>query len=183
MKASGFAALLPAVIRNALPGDATLATLLDVMELFADPVDLRLRTLDRVFDALSTAAPFAPMLARWVDLEWLYADEDETDPMAAASAWLDSGLPLGRLRVLIEHSHALAQARGTAHGLARFLELATGVRGFVVSDASQGAAPFHLRVFIPDAAASQSALIERIVNAEKPAYATWEAVSNDKTGA
>jgi phage tail-like protein len=183
VKAGEFEAILPAVFRNALPGDATLASLLDVMESFADPVDERLGTLERIFDALSTAGRFAPMLARWVDLEWLYADADETDPMVAARAWLDSGLPIGRLRLLIEQSHALAQARGTARGLVRFLEIATGIKGFAVSDASQGAAPFHLRVFIPDAAKAQSALIERIVNAEKPAYATWEAVSNIETGA
>lgn len=179
MKAAEFGAFLPATFRSALPGDEILATILGVMESYLDPVDARLQTLDRIFDATSDAATFVPMLARWVDLEWLYADAED-DPAAAALAWQDSGLPLGRLRLLVEQSHALAQARGTARGLARFLEIATGVRGFLVSD--EGGTPFHLRVTIPDAAMSQSALIERIVNAEKPAYTTWEAVSNVQTG-
>lgn len=182
MKAEEIAALLPAVFRNALPGDTTMAALLDAMEVLQDPVERRLASVDGVFDALTTSDPFAPMLARWVDLEWLYADEDQTDPFAAAQSWFESGLPIGRLRLLIEESHRFAQERGTARELVRFLEIATGVDGFSVDDAITGGAPFHLRVLVPPAAQNHMSLIERIVNTEKPAYATWEAVTQDSKG-
>jgi phage tail-like protein len=176
VKADEIAGLLPAVFRQALGTDATLRALLEVMEAMQDPVEVQLGRLHQVFDALATDDRFAPMLARWVDLDWLYGGDDADDPGAAAQAWLDSGMPLGRLRLLIHASHTLAQERGTAHGLVRFLEIATGVRGFRVDDANQGARPFHLYVHVPAAAAEQIVLVHRIVDAEKPAYTTWEPV-------
>jgi len=175
MKAGEIAAVLPAVFRDILPNDPTLAALLDISEALQDPVELRLADLSLVFNALVTDDRFAPMLAGWVDLVWLYADDD-AELETAAQAWSDSGIPAGRLRLLIGAAHTLSQERGTARGLVRFLEIATGVTGFGVDDALGPDTPFHLRVRVPAAAASQVTLIERIVNAEKPAYVTWEAV-------
>jgi hypothetical protein len=175
MKAAEIAQILPAVFRDILPYDPTLAALLDISEGLQDPVEMRLADLSLVFNALVTEDRFAPMLARWVDLVWLYADDD-AELETAAQAWSDSGIPAGRLRMLIGTAHILSQERGTARGLVRFLEIATGVAGFAVDDALGPDTPFHLRVHVPQAAAPQMTLIERIVNAEKPAYVTWESV-------
>ena len=115
MKSDEIAGLLPAVFRSVLQNDATLQTILDTMAAMLDPVEVRLAELDEIFDAIRTDDAFLPMLAQWVDLSWLLSSDSlSVDP--------------GRLRMLIEESHTLSQERGTADGLVRFLEMATGVR-------------------------------------------------------
>jgi phage tail-like protein len=163
VKSDEIAGLLPAVFRTVLQNDATLQTILDTMAAMLDPVEVRLAGLDEIFDAIRTDDAFLPMLAQWVDLSWLLSGDNlSVDP--------------GRLRMLIEESHTLSQERGTADGLVRFLEMATGVAGFAVDDAAQTGTPFHLRVRVPASAAAQANLIARIVDAQKPAYTTWESL-------
>lgn len=173
MKADEIAALLPTVFRRTLPADAVLSSLLAVLERLEDPIETRFAGLAEIFDPIRTDDRFVPMLARWVDLEWLYADDDD-DPAGSLQAWLESDIPVGRMRLLISASSMLSQRRGTAGGLRVFLEIATGVSGFHIDDA--GPRPFHLVVGVPEAALPQMGLIERIVDAEKPAYTTREFV-------
>ncbi|HEY1656490.1 MAG TPA: phage tail protein [Candidatus Tumulicola sp.] len=175
MNSDEIAALLPAVFRAAVPTDPTLQVLLDVMASHVAPVENRLTNLSEIFDAVTSEEAFVAMLALWVDLGWLFASDD--DDAAVTGDWSSSTIDPGRLRMLIETSHRLSQERGTADGLVRFLETATGVKGFEVANADPDAAPFHLQVRVPAAASGQMNLIVRIVNAEKPAYTTWEAVT------
>jgi len=165
VKSDQIAALLPSVFRRAYASDPTLQAVLAVMERFLDPVEERLAHLDVVFDVLETDERFVPLLARWVDLEWMYASENAV------------GIPIGRLRALVGASHALARERGTKQGLTRFLEIATGVRGFSIDERAPDLKPFRLRVHVPQAAVAQMSLIQRIVNSEKPAYLIAEIVS------
>ena len=62
----------------------------------------------------------------------------------------------------------------------RFLETATGVRGFAIDEQVPGEGglprPFHLRVHAPRETEPFRVLIERIVEVEKPAYVTYELV-------
>jgi phage tail-like protein len=177
VNANAIAAYLPAVFREAIANDPTLQSLLEVMAGLQDPVETRLADLRAIFNPLVTDERFTLMLARWVDLVWLYAnDDDDVGSMLAAGT--DSSIPPGRLRALIRASHVLAAERGTAKGLVRFLEIATGVKGFFIEDAAAGGAPFHFFVHVPRAAAAQAALVARIVNAEKPAHATWESIAS-----
>jgi hypothetical protein len=72
----------------------------------------------------------------------------------------------------------LSQWRGTARGLILFLEIATGTRGFEISEQIAGPdgrpQPFHIRIRAPEAVRLHRVLIERIIESEKPAYVTYE---------
>jgi hypothetical protein len=84
----------------------------------------------------------------------------------------------GQLRELIAAAAYLSQWRGTAKGLKLFLETATGMSGFElvenVEDAGGDQPPFHIRILAPPEAQPHVALIERIVDQEKPAYVSYE---------
>ena len=117
-----------------------------------------------------------PYLAGWVDLDWLLVAAP-SEPVATNST-LASGL--GPLRELVAAAADLARWRGTARGLLRFLDTATGVPGFAIEENVSGderrPRPFHLRIVAPAEAAVYRPLIERVIVAEKPAYATYELV-------
>ncbi|WP_084141328.1 phage tail protein [Cryobacterium roopkundense] len=103
-----------------------------------------------------------PYLASWVDLDWL------TGPTPGGS-----GVDPARQRDLVANAADLSARRGTPAGLARFLQLATGVGGFGVVD-DPGA--FHVVVHIPADAAGQVDLVHRIVGVMKPAHITHDLV-------
>jgi phage tail-like protein len=172
MKSAEIAQFLPAVFRNRLEGDAVLSSVLDVMEMLHAPIEAVLAEIDATYDPRRASAPFVAMLARWVDLERV--DDTGTD----RTARLADDVPVGRLRELVARSFEISQWRGTSRGLALFLELATGVDGFLIEEpsANDPASAFHLRVHVPAAAANAMRLIERIVDSEKPAYTTWESL-------
>ena len=188
MRSEEIARLLPDVFQAALrppdqgvvEPDRRLAALLEVMEGHHEPVERVLDTLHEHLDPRLAPDRFVPYLAGWVDLEWLLLaapGEPIPGPVPLASG-------LDRLRELVADASYLARWRGTARGLLRFLDVATGVPGFTVEEhvsAGETAAgqdvpvrPFHIRVVAPRAAEPHRALIERIVASEKPAYVTWE---------
>lgn len=177
MKRAAIERLLPEVYRRTVREGGPLAALLGVMEGLHAPAE---RVLERVADVFSPhRAPdaFVPLLAGWLDLERIF-DVPTHDAVPAASLARPIGTGLGRLRELVASAAHLSQWRGTARGLLRFLEVATGVRGFAVDESVPGddgrPRPFHIRVRVPRAAAAHRALIERIVRAEKPAYVTHD---------
>jgi hypothetical protein len=114
------------------------------------------------------------MLADWVDLT----------RFMRASAFADGGTQdlissgNGRLRELIAAALELSQLRGTRLGLLRFLETATGLKGFEIeenpSTADGEPRPFHILVHAPPEARAHESLIRRIVGQEKPAYVTCD---------
>ncbi len=85
---------------------------------------------------------------------------------------------LGNLRELIANAAYLSQWRGTKRGLLLFLQIATGTSNFEIEEQTTGAnAPprsFHIRVRAPRETELHRALIERIIQLEKPAYVTYE---------
>jgi hypothetical protein len=85
---------------------------------------------------------------------------------------------LGRLRELVAAAGEISRWRGTARGLRLFLQTATGVRDFVLDERVPGPdgrpRPFHLRVHAPASLLPHRALLERIIEREKPAYVTYE---------
>jgi phage tail-like protein len=184
MDSETIARLLPGVFQTALhpvaagvvEPDRRLGAMLGVMETLHGPVETVLRDLDRYLDPRLAEPTFVPYLAGWVDLDWLLvADPSET---VATTPTLASGL--GTLRELVAAAAELARWRGTARGLLRFLDTATGVPGFAIEENVTGddrrPAPFHLRIVAPVAASVYRPLIERVIVAEKPAYATYELV-------
>jgi phage tail-like protein len=160
-------ALLPAAFQRSARAGGPLGALLGAMEGLHEPSEAVLRDLDARFDPWRAPDAFVPLLARWVGLEGLVAPEGSGDGPVA----------LGRLRALIAEATRLSQLRGTPGGLVRFLEIATGMAGFEIVEEVAGpdgrGIPFHFVVRVPVGAGGQRALIERIVEREKPAHTTY----------
>jgi phage tail-like protein len=187
MKRAEIELLLPEIIRRTIPPENARVTaaleanplplLLDVMELLHAPDEAVLAEIDRYFDPYRAPDGFVAYLAGWVDLDdlWIANPQEFT---ARTLPPFPGGV--GRLRELVAASVYLSRWRGTAQGLLRFLETATGVRGFSideqVTDDEGEAIPFHIRVHVPQDAARFRTLIERIIGKEKPAYVTYEIV-------
>ena len=81
------------------------------------------------------------------------------------------------MRELVASAVELSQWRGTARGLLRFMEVATGVKGFRIEERVPDAAgrprAFHIQVIAPAAVEPHRPMLERIVELEKPAYVTY----------
>lgn len=158
MNSRRIAHLLPAVMRRTLEFSPPLAAILGVMEAMHAPSEEALRRFHEFVNPYAAPERFVPYVAGWVGLELVL---DERGGISAGSA---------RLRELVAASSMLAKWRGTARGLLLFLEIATGLQGFEVSEPR----PFHFVLTLPPGAAAHRELIERIVSSEKPAYVTAE---------
>ena len=180
MQRAAIEQLLPSVFKRVLSEHAPASPLdavLDVMETMHAPCERAIDSVANVFDARHTEERFLTMLAHWVNLDRIF-------PKRAAEGvpgdWRPQVAPLapGRLRELIHNAAWLAQWRGTAAGLRRFLEIATGAAPFELQEEVPGEdrqiIPYHVRIVAPKSSQSQQALIVRIVEQEKPAYVTWE---------
>ncbi|HKV88854.1 MAG TPA: phage tail protein [Candidatus Dormibacteraeota bacterium] len=164
--------LLPAVFQRTIGTTTPLDALLEVMEDLQAPSEEVLAGLDRYFDPRRAPDPFVPFLARWVDLERaLLQPAPHYYRPGSAEAPLQSGM--GRLRELVASAAYLSMWRGTVTGILRFLEVATGLGGFAVDEHVPGR-PFHVRFTGPKEAAPYAAMVNRIIDMEKPAYVTFE---------
>jgi hypothetical protein len=175
--------LLPAAYQRAATPGSVLSALLDVMEAMHAPDEAVLDNVDDLFAAYRTRGQLLPFLARWLALDHLVPPGRPGGAGGAGAAGLASSLlapggatrlalPAGRLRDLVAEGATLAQSRGTADGLRRMLEIATGVTGFTIEEPADR--PFHFVVRVPPTAADQLTLVRRIVAAEKPAATTAE---------
>jgi phage tail-like protein len=175
MKRTEIEQLLPGVFQRTMQEGTLLFALLEVMEALPAPDEAILDQLDMYFNPYCTPDAFVPFLASWIDLDRLLLEVPE-EFKDQASPPLPSGM--GRLRELVAAAPFLAQWRGTAKGLLRFLETATGIQGFSLDEHALGPdnrpRPFHLLVRLPPAANVYRMLIERIIESEKPAYVTYE---------
>lgn len=165
--------LLPEVFRRTAHPGTPLSALLGAMEALHAPPERALQDLGRYFNAYRAPDAFVSFLARWVDLDWLLTDAEAAPGVALP---LPSGL--GRLRELVAAAAYLSKWRGTAKGLVRFLQTATGAEGFRIEenplDGDGFPRAFHLLIHAPAEAAAFRSLIERIIEMEKPAYVTYE---------
>jgi phage tail-like protein len=164
MKLNEIEQLLPSVFQRSAGQGSPLYALLAAMETLHAPVEEILQRVFTYFSAYQTRDEFVPYLASWVDLAWLAADDGRVLPFPGG---------LGHLRGLIDGAADNAHWLGTARGLRVFLETATGA-GMIVEDAQPGT--FHLIVRAPAAAQEYEQTIRRIIETEKPAYATYEVV-------
>ena len=175
MKQTDIAQLLPGIFQRTLGDQNPLSALLAVMEALHEPDEDVLDQLDTYFDPYRAPDRFVPYLAGWVDLERLLVESPEEREQTAAAP-LPTGM--GRLRELIAAAAYLSQWRGTARGLQRFLETATGVHGFEIDESGETAAgrrrAFHIRIRAPKATEPFRVLLDRIIEIEKPAYVTYE---------
>lgn len=184
MKRSAIERLLPEIFRRTLRSEAPLGAVLDLMEGLHAPSERALSRLGGILDARASDEDFVPYLACWLDLDRLFDQAPEDGEVASARRHsISTGT--GRLRELISSAPYLSQWRGTARGLIRFLEVASGVGGFTIDEAvpdAQGVPrPFHIRVKAPASVALHRNLIERIIRLEKPAYVSYELSFEERT--
>lgn len=165
MDADRLTALLPECLRQVVPASPAFQALLAVMAGLHAPIESRLAGLEQLFDPWRTPDPFLPRLAAWLDLDRLLDLPDEAQLLSTGTAclrhWLAGAVEAGRWR-------------GTAKGLQRLLELATGTIGFVIIEDPPGAPPFHLQVQAPASLTAHQSLLEALINEGKPAHATAE---------
>jgi phage tail-like protein len=175
MKREEIERLLPRVFRRTVRPGGPLLALLEVMEALHEPSEAALRRLDAALDPRRAPDAFVPFLAHWLDLDRLF-EQRPAQGGAPATAPITTGL--GRLREVVAAAARLSQWRGTARGLQAFLETATGTPGFAIDEQVSGAdgrpRPFHVRIRAPAGTAVHRALIERIIEQEKPAAVTFE---------
>jgi phage tail-like protein len=177
--------LLPQVFQRTLRPGSPLQAVLEIIEELQAPAEDVLARLHEYFNPYWTDTRYLTMLAYWVNLEPIFP------PRPAATSEPDwspraSTIPSGRLRELIANAARLSGWRGTAYGLIKFLEIATGERGFRLEETVVGKdglpLPFHVRIVAPESARAQRELIQRIVELEKPAYVTWELTFEQSSG-
>lgn len=169
MRPAEIATLLPGVIgRTRTPGAAgdVLSALLMAMEAMHRPCEDVLSRVPDLFAPQVTDDAMVGFLAGWADVDRYVRNDHDGTPT------LPSGL--GHLRQLVSLSVELSRRRGTKAGLKLFLEVATGVTGFVVLDERDGVTPpFHLVVRLPADAEPFRDLVREIVAAERPAHMTF----------
>lgn len=179
MKQNEIVQLLPTIFQRTMQEGTPLFALLAGMEALSAPDEAVLERLEAFFNPYRAPDSFVPFLASWVDLEWILLEASEE--FTALTPPLPSGI--GRLRELVAAATFLAQWRGTAKGLLRFLETASGMQGFVINervlDSHGRPRPFHIVVQVPPEAAPYQAMIKRIIDSEKPAYVTYDLQVND----
>lgn len=180
MKRAEIETLLPIVFQRAALEGSPLYALLEAMEALHAPSEAVLASVDAVFDPRRTPDRFVPLLARWLYLDRLLEDRGGPGGGPGTSATWDTLMTAGRgrLRELVAAAAYLAKWRGTAAGLRRFLEVATGAAPFVIDERVPGPGgrpvPFHVRVRAPGGTEPHRGLITRIIETEKPAYVTYE---------
>lgn len=174
MKQNDIAQLLPAIFQQTLQQGTPLSALLEVMEALPALDERVLEQIETFFNPYQAPDSFVPFLAGWVDMAWIFLEQSQEPTKLTPQP--PSGM--GRLRELVASATFLAQWRGTARGLLRFLETACGVQGFLVEEQVPGPdgrpRPFHISVQAPPAAAAYQPLLRRIIESEKPAYVTYE---------
>ena len=166
------ASLLPDALRRSDRPESPTRALLEVATAMLGPIEAELDRLHENFSARGARDRFVAMLAQWLDIDGMLRDADGT--LLARDRPIPT-LPtgLGRLRELVAAAAEVARWRGTATGLLRTMERATGLTGFTIDEnPDDGAGPraFYFRVTAPAAARAESALLRRILELEKPAF-------------
>jgi hypothetical protein len=185
MKQAEIQQLLPEIFQRAVHPGNPLFAVLSVMELLQAPSETILQNLETHFDPRRSPDRFVAYLASWVDLDRLLSTAPvpaSARPDPAAPATFPTGL--GRLRELVAAAPYLSRWRGTARGLMTFLEIATGLRGFVIAEQPPGPdglpRPFHLGIQAPAMAPATRLLVVNIIELEKPAYVTYDLTFADE---
>jgi phage tail-like protein len=142
--------------------DDFLGRFLLIVESILSPIERTIDNLGYYFDARLTPPEVLPWLASWLGLV------------------LDERWPEQRRRDLIRAAVELYQWRGTRRGLSEFLRLYTGLTPEIIETAVDRRAAseheafrFVVRLRGPQAGSLDRALVETIIDAEKPAHAGY----------
>lgn len=137
-----------------------LARFLLIFEAILAPIDRTIENIASVFDPDVAPADVLPWLGSWLGLAF------------------DEGWPEERRRELIRSAAMLYHWRGTKRGMSEFVRIYTGVMPEIVeptlsqlSNSRDLAFRFTVRLTVPRGAPIDRALLQRIIDAEKPAFA------------
>lgn len=176
MKQSDIEALLPETFRRTLAPGSPLSALLQVMEDLHAPVEQALADPAALLSPYQAPVPFVFMLAHFMDVERFLPQA--RDPQGLATAAIPPSTGIGRLREWVRGAPEMSRWRGTARGLTLMLETATGLQPYgVLEDVVDEAGiprPFHIRIVAPVAALPHRALLDTILEQEKPVFVTHE---------
>ncbi|NJM06497.1 FHA domain-containing protein [Candidatus Gracilibacteria bacterium] len=156
--ADDYLALLPPIYHD----DPFLSRYLLIFKSILDPIERMIGQVDLYFDPRIAPEQLLPWLATWVDLV------------------LNEKWPLERRRELIGYAATLYRWRGTRRGLSDYLRIYTGTRPRIVEpgqerngEAKLSDHTFAVYIEVADPAQLDRDLIERIIEAEKPAHAAY----------
>jgi hypothetical protein len=175
MQASDIAKFLPENFRRAaLRTDGATAALLAAMEGLHAPDEEIIANFDRYISPWRAPDNFVMLQASWFGLDRYF---DWTGGRAGLGQPIFAG-GIANLRLLVAEAAELMRRRGMAATLLRFLELATGTRGFSLRDGAPDnpARAFHFTLTAPAQLQPLHDLIERIVEGERPAHASYAIV-------
>ncbi len=147
---SRYLAYLPPIYQ----GHPFLGRFLLAFEGVVAPIEQTVDHFDLYLDPSTAPAFFLEQLAAWLGLT------------------LDEKWPLEKRRAVMAEAAELYRRRGTRWGLARHLEIYTGLVPQIVEPEDR---PFHFRVLlrVPAGQSVDRATVERIVEANKPAHTTY----------
>ena len=122
-----------------------------------EPLEQRQDHIEMYFDPHTCPASFLPWLASWFDLS------------------LNTRWPEARIRALLAEAMDLYSLRGTQYGLARMIEVCTGLSPVITDIPSQ---PFVFRIRIALPPGSPRDMLDRelladLIQAHKPAHAGY----------
>jgi phage tail-like protein len=133
-----------------------MARFLAIFESTGAPIEWTIDNFDMYLDTGTAPKGFLPWLANWFSISF--------DP-----TWSEE-----QRRTLLSEAHEIFARRGTRKALSRVLEIYTGVEPEIV-DLEEKADPFTFTVKVPLAESQVDRdLLERIVDANKPAHTNYE---------
>jgi len=137
-----------------------LARFLLIFEAILAPIDRTVENISHAFDPDVAPAAVLPWLGSWLGLAF------------------DEGWPEERRRELIRSAAMLYHWRGTRKGMSEFIRIYTGVVPEIVepslgqlANSRDLAFRFTVRLTVPQGTAIDRPLLQRIIDAEKPAFA------------
>jgi phage tail-like protein len=131
-----------------------MARFLGLFEAISTPIEWEITHFDMFLSPGTAPEDFLPWLANWFDLTF-------------DDSWTEA-----QRRTLLSKAHRIYARRGTRWALSRVLEIYTGHEPEVI-DTGKDLEPFTFRVILPDADRARQSLIERLINAHKPAHTTY----------
>ncbi|HLI71978.1 MAG TPA: phage tail protein I [Ktedonobacteraceae bacterium] len=130
---------------------------LSIFEDIWEPLEQRQDHIEMYFDPRTCPVSFLPWLASWLDIP------------------LNPHWPEARKRRLLSQAMELYSWRGTLYGLARMIEICTGLTPEITEVLSEPFV-FHVRITLsssPPGEAVDRALIEELIQTHKPAHAGY----------
>lgn len=132
-----------------------MARFLGIFESILTPIEWNVDNFDLYLDPGTVPTGFLPWLANWFEITF--------DP-----TWSEA-----QRRTLLAEAHQIYARRGTCWALSRVLEIYTGHRPEII-DLDEDLEPFTFAVKLPLRAGEVNReLVERIIDANKPAHTTY----------